>query len=1587
MDLVAHLDHSGDPHLVVVLCERCSNMDGSYWKASIAGHGIVEVVFDKALDRHLQRGQVLWVWDLTFLEARHAVASLSAGTRISFRPPHHAKIADGRIAEVFSGFAGWTHGARLLGKETSYMVEIDCKTARAASVATGIPVVCFEDTWKQFLEDGSIPGQAIFIGDANDNRIWTLFSIMNVRHVLISTNCQPWSSIGHQKGLYSQMGLNTPAMFRKCRDYAIATMTLENVKGFRMHPHFHIVSSFAEHNGFECVHNSVDGCDGALPLLRDRWLGTFIDRNLAPFVTPEMRTNAKSLHLPSNPFLGGLIGYGALFHDLPDDHLQELLPDEAATSMLSDPQFIPSWWNCNREDGLKCRVVSNTKPWKGLVASYGRQHCFDPELLKEKGLHTCLLQSKVGPRYISPWEAAAALGLPHTICLPADLQLCWHLVGNGISLAHVVLQLSRLHILCGCMSPFAAESVPSLVHLCRAMQRTGLKLHDCIPSIRGGHRVLVCQSSVFEAEGVEDVIPEAPDNEVTPNQVGLSTHGHDSSHVHLPPPIDPEFLRPAKWLKTHGFDGISPTLPYVVTDVQEKPIAKVGLQCLPAPSFYDLLDQCRRFRDVVCQHVNGEALKIVILASTTNRWAVLTWAPHGKTVIKLIRIVLPHFQPEWAKGLMDHDTETEYDCIPYSNPFRIIRFCPIDVLCKVQLPCELNPSIVHTANLFTKVSDWISEFAARFNIPAYMLELKCNGLTLPGCTFILAAGSTKAFSLHWIVPFYIPTVFPGDVDSRPLDFQAPSPIDESVGFIGNPQNIEGTVCFATKHPLWKSIRTVAQAPQSQIADVIRALIPDVANISDPIIAVDGIIIPASTKLVDFPAAESFQVDLNCDMPIPTFQVHRIPVQIGFCRFSSTPTDTEMPFKRWVRSPFKIQAFHASLSGDLTLLELGSSFFAQVVNAQTLQVTLNHKLVDPLLTIKDTPINDTISFRLCPLPGGAKNELASVITQALKCRGVPADVVEARTKSILSTIPQDQIRSHIKEPEVTFWASLKRLASEHKIRLVTPSELKAFQKEQRSSKKPPTADDLPPKGKGKGSKGKGKGKGNNQSGYVPPIDLAFVQLQTNYLTAEGHSTIPVLPKVDFGVDKQGVTLMTEKEAEAFFPVKSLSTGPLAILALCDADSTSSDLTMLPAINKAGEPILLPLVIHNFGDIPVKFHPGDRCATTPAVATQVIEVTIRRNLVEDWSKVRDGLQYLASVNPALKGGTVIAHWSFKAYGNNKKPSPFEHASYLHGYFRCKSDCVDEVLKTSGRHGIFTVPRDDNRRPDPAFAIINASEKLDHMLIQAQKHVTTLGVIEVNGNYAYRTRRENLQALRKALMPNSVWSEEGQPRAGDEMYVLKHVAIATGAPQLTSALQQLGWDAVGIRPIGQTTWSVAASQPPPSPHLLINGQFTIAVPAHDTNKKGTEVFRTLASFHRGTVVSAAPTTLPDDDMATTSHQQTRFQELKGDLTEHLDQLVEKKIQETREQVGILTEAISAQETKIDRIETAVSQVQNDVQDQNMHVETRLTSIEQSVTSQGNSMLAQMNGMLQSFQNTLMSRLDAIEGGDHKRPRKDGQ
>jgi len=345
------------------------------------------------------------------------------------------------------------------------------------------------------------------------------------------------------------------------------------------------------------------------------------------------------------------------------------------------------------------------------------------------------------------------------------------------------------------------------------MQRKSLKLQDFIPASIGGHRVLVSKSDHPEAESAINSPARRDEIREVVRPTEPASPGTVSENHRSPPPFDPDLLRPFKWLKANGFDGISPTVPFDITDadveVEPKPIPRVGLQFLPALSFRELLDQCRKVQQQPFFQVAGKSTGIVILASTLSRWAVITWAPHGRTVIRLLQDVLPHVKPEWIKGLIDHDISVELDSIPYSNPFRVIRFCPVEVLCKLQLPYVQNPSIIHNANILTKASDWITEFAGRFNVPAHMLELRSHGKPVDRESFVLSLCCTKNFSLHWVVPFFIPAAIPRVDDPQPLDLQASSHWEDPQNGIKGLKNDEGLICFVAKHPLWNTIRSIA----------------------------------------------------------------------------------------------------------------------------------------------------------------------------------------------------------------------------------------------------------------------------------------------------------------------------------------------------------------------------------------------------------------------------------------------------------------------------------------------------------------------------------------------------------------------------------------------------------------------------------------------------------------------------------------------------------------------------------------------------------------------------------------------------------
>ena len=163
----------------------------------------------------------------------------------------------------------------------------------------------------------------------------------------------------------------------------------------------------------------------------------------------------------------------------------------------------------------------------------------------------------------------------------------------------------------------------------------------------------------------------------------------------------------------------------------------------------------------------------------------------------------------------------------------------------------------------------------------HMLELHSNDKVVPRDVFILAIGS-KIFSLHWVVPFHFPVVIPDtDGSQRPMDLRVSSNQGKSGEITGAPRNVDGLLCFAAKHPLWKSFRVVTRSSHTSFAEVVGDLFPDLTWNSKPVIEVGGIFLPADAKVSDIPSHQEFQLELNGERPLPCITIYRVPARLDF----------------------------------------------------------------------------------------------------------------------------------------------------------------------------------------------------------------------------------------------------------------------------------------------------------------------------------------------------------------------------------------------------------------------------------------------------------------------------------------------------------------------------------------------------------------------------------------------------------------------------------------------------------------------------------------------------------------------------------
>ena len=187
--------------------------------------------------------------------------------------------------------------------------------------------------------------------------------------------------------------------------------------------------------------------------------------------------------------------------NLSQSERRNLIPDAQAMALLCDPQFLPvsmkkrldTSEDAAPQAALKCRVRTAEMPLVGVMASYGKQHTLPEIHLREKGLHTTLLDDGKGVRFFSPWEFAAAMGCEPKLAIPKDMTSAWRFTGNMISVHHALLQVYRTHLLLGELSPVSplcllSECVSQLskqrVHLSgvRVVLEEDLHVLQAIPS-------------------------------------------------------------------------------------------------------------------------------------------------------------------------------------------------------------------------------------------------------------------------------------------------------------------------------------------------------------------------------------------------------------------------------------------------------------------------------------------------------------------------------------------------------------------------------------------------------------------------------------------------------------------------------------------------------------------------------------------------------------------------------------------------------------------------------------------------------------------------------------------------------------------------------------------------------------------------------------------------------------------------------------------------------------------------------------------------------------------------------------------------
>ena len=1500
----------------------------------------LKVMFVKGIESILPVGTtfILENFALSLEESPVISGALTEGPLLPLVLP---KPADRGIAEIFAGIGGWGMATEAFGALPLVSLEKDHATAKCHAQNVMIPMLETKEAITKGLA-GELPARFILVGDVFDSRCWIVMSWKRIAHYFASPPCQSWSGAGWQQGLDSINGQAMEVCIERTTMLNAKSLTMENVPSIQTHPDLQQIKKLINECNYVIGHEGIDEIYPVLPIKRKRWMMTILPKGKSL----ELSTieYAKQVKFPTClPVFGARnsLALARAFNDhiLPWEQ-EALKPSADAMELAKDRSLLPRHMLngptiSSQEEVIKRRTIGQWEPVPSLMSCYGGQHELPRDLLKHHGLHSWFVKDGEHIRYLSPFEGAFALGFSSKLILPADFRSAHRLIGNAISFAHSTLQTWRTHLLLGQDSPFRTDvlGISDLVDL--IFDRTG----------RFGDNVVVKDGSFARL-----AFPGAAERKRSP------TEEVDSSEDSQPKRARSLDISPTVPFEVIGMDPceVDLAMPYLKpSDLQAVSVAaRLYTQPLDQGAFEE---GSQEFLPV--EHLNSwEQGRLVQVANMIpcqllheqKIWTEFVWLPKDTNIGFAIQQALPH-SLECHFNIIQHDIAE----VGFHDPVNPEQPCTIFLdtvkIDRLVSPTFTQDSLLVSVDVCWKFSDLIAYVASQCGVLPSKVVILDDHAPMPDAAFVLQQLTTSFKAALVTSPLDTRQLMP----KKFCDFAKTKEVTIAGVKVSNPMHTDNAVPadsaavrFAARNPHWGSIRSIAINKQESVSKLVLMLFPDFLD-SIPNVTAESALIDPSDPVEALIAKPKLEVHFEGFKPWPVTDLEFL-LPFG----QPTTNDPAYLVPLWVQGPFDYRAKRVQVDKEWTLTKLAASYLVLHRSNLTMIVLQHGKPLDPRQTIQHVCSDHEIQIRVCALPGGAKSEdLVKFLEPLLMKRGVPGDAVKARVQSVLAKLDHATIRAHMHDDAQTFWGYLKQWANDAKLRLITPDELKAQKKAGRAEARVQAAS-------------------SSASPAVQKFQEASTQqvvIDTSHFLANGLQ----VPKIDinaFAPDSTGIAVVSPSEALKCMPVRSLSVQPLALVVLTNQPFGGMPVVHVPATDHKLNPIIVPVVILNFGEPQVEFQhklPQTKLVETPVV---VLELMIRKDLVNDWNEVQSPLAYLGLHIPEMRKDAVIEAWSIAPYDKHRWKSKHDYADYIHGFCKVRLAVADDILKRSGVAGIFLAPKTPDKKRDLAYSLIQIPGKsLDEVVSLSKDVAKTLGVVECAANYAIRTRREHIHEVRAKILPQSVAIQEGLVQSDADWFLLKGLRNQTTHENLTAVLQTMGWKEVhAVRPTRGGAWLLNAKSEPPFMYFQINDTYVSVV---KLDKKNTGPKTHIDKDVHYQVVHATPSHTP------TSTTSTRIDELQERLTNIINDKIADKMRETQSQMADIKSAVTALDHGSQQQQAAVMEIKK-VQDQcSARVDVMQQSMQQAIIDGNTTILQKMDALFQQFGKSVETRLTAIE------------